>query len=441
MRKRGRFEKQVSLLSLAASVPFLCLALWAMGHADISIWLILLTALLGSIVITYTHHRIHQRLAYKFRSLTNLLDGIAQGEYSLRARSDPRPGESGELMATINRLATNLSEQRRESVENQLLARLVIDHIDVAIVALGSHNQISFVNPAARSLLRLDCGDSNGALLKQLSFVDSLSIGSHQVVELSLGGQQGRFNVHVQGFRESGMQNKLLFITDVGTLLRSEERKAWQRLVRVISHEINNSLSPIASISQTLHRSVSRQETRDAQAGNLLEGLSLIAERANGLKQFVGSYRRLAKLPEPEKQMVSILGLVQKSGRLFVNQTIRIESESDVQLFVDPFQFEQVLINLFKNAVEAMSQRKPDGIISIEWRAMGSFLKISILDEGSGIGNPDNLFVPFYTTKDKGSGIGLVLCRQIVEAHNGRLSIANRTDSKGCIASIEVPLS
>ena len=441
MHKKRPFETQLTQLALISSVLLLLFLLCVMMYANISTPLILLTALLGSVLVIYTSHQIHQKVAYQFRSLNNLLDALTQGDYSLRARSDQSYGALDELVLSINGLASRLCQQRWESVESQLLLRTVIEHIDVAIVALSEENKISFLNPAAKNLLMLDQTDSNAKLLEQLSVVQSFSSGCHQVVELSLGHQQGRFNIHVEEFRESGVQHKLLFITDVRTLLRSEERKAWQSLVRVISHEINNSLSPIASISQTLHRLVSQQSSSTENFKDLMEGLTIITERANGLSHFVESYKQLAKLPEPQKQMVSIFKLVEKISILFESKLIHIKSDFDVQLSIDPFQFQQVLINVFKNAIEAMSQANVEGVISVEWDITEPFCTLVICDEGGGISNPDNLFVPFYSTKKHGSGIGLVLCRQIIEAHNGRISIANKTTSPGCSVKIDIPFS
>lgn len=439
MKKRRSFEAQLTGLSLVASVPLLLLLLWVMLYSEISIWLTLLTAFMASILTAYTAFQIHQKTEYQFRSLGNILDAMIKGDYSLRARSDRNQNALDELVVSINGLAERLSQQRSESIESQLLLDTVIKHIDVAIVALNEMSQISFANPAAEKLLLLDQADSNARLVEQLAFAQSFSSGQHQVVELSLGHQQGRFNVHVEEFREAGRQHKLLFITDVRTLLRSEERKAWQNLIRVISHEINNSLSPIASISQTLYRTTSRQQDRIENGKDLMEGLTIISERATGLKAFVESYKQLAKLPEPRREMVSILRLLERIRILFKNQPIAVESEIDAQLFIDPVQFEQVLINLIKNAVESMSQSNPNGIVTVKWDATTAFFRLDICDQGSGIRNPDNLFVPFYSTKKNGSGIGLVLCRQIIEAHHGRLTIANQADTQGCCATIAIP--
>tara|TARA_R110002073_G_scaffold85978_26_gene204342 strand:- start:4943 stop:6286 length:1344 start_codon:yes stop_codon:yes gene_type:complete len=441
LQKKFSFEAQLTRLSLIGCVPLFLLLLWVMIYADISIWLILLTILMGGMLVSYCCFRIYQKSSYQFRSLSNLLEAMIQGEYSLRARSDTSEGAYEELVVAINGLAQRLSQQRTEAVENQLLVETVIAHIDVAILALNEKNQISFHNPAAEKLLLLDRRDADAGLLEQLAFVQNFSSGHHQVVELTLGHQQGRFTVHVEEFRQAGLPYKLLFITDVRTLLRSEERKAWQSLVRVISHEINNSLSPIASISQTLTRLIRREDAEAPYHGDLIEGLNIIAERANGLGQFVDSYKQLTKLPEPQKQTVSLRRMLEKIPLLFDGQNIILETQGDLSLSLDPVQFEQVVINLCKNAVEAMTQQNPTGDIRISWRADAPFVKLSICDQGGGIHNPDNLFVPFYSTKKQGSGIGLLLCRQIIEAHNGRLTLRNKENSEGCCAMIEVPYS
>jgi two-component system, NtrC family, nitrogen regulation sensor histidine kinase NtrY len=442
MQKRRPFEAHLIRLVLLVSLPLLVLLLWVMVLANISIWLILLTGLIGSLMILYCSYSIYQKISYQFRSISNLLEALIQGDYTLRARTDHSSGAFDELVVAINGLAKRLSQQRWESVESQLLLRTIIEHIDVAIIALNQDNQIRFINPAAGNLLQLKNSSSSQEMLQQLAFVQELTSGCHQVVELSLGYQQGRFNVYVEEFRDAGKQHKLLFITDIRTLLRSEERKAWQDLVRVISHEINNSLSPIASISQTLKRMIERDPQSAAVADDLREGLNIIGERAIGLGQFVDSYKQLAKLPEPQTQPLAIRPLVEKIIALFNHTAIEIETETDFILQLDPVQFEQVLINLLKNAVEATALANPNSpgsTITIRWSVSRQFFKLDICDQGSGISNPDNLFVPFYSTKKQGSGIGLVLSRQIIEAHNGRLTLSSQ-DSGGCCASIELPL-
>lgn len=439
MQKRRPFEAHLIRLVLLASLPLLLLLLWMMVLANISIWLILLTGLFGSLMILYASYSIYQKISYQFRSISNLLEALIQGDYALRARSDQSGGALDELVSAMNDLAQGMSQQRWESVESQLLLRTIIEHIDVAIIALTQNNQIRFSNPAADHLLQLHNTSSNQQLLQQLAFVQELTSGCHQLVELSLGYQQGRFNVYIEEFRDAGKQHKLLFITDMRSLLRTEERKAWQDLIRVISHEINNSLSPIASISQTLKRLIERDARGETLAEDLREGLHIISERAIGLSQFVESYKQLAKLPEPQIQPLAIRPLVEKIVALFNHTAIEIETETNFTLQLDPIQFEQVLINLIKNAVEATALTNPSSIIKIRWAVSHQFFKLDICDQGTGISNPNNLFVPFYSTKKQGSGIGLVLSRQIIEAHNGRLTLSNQ-DSGGCCASIELPV-
>ena len=445
--KRTSFEGQLTLLSLLASLPPYLLLIWVMIYANISIYLVLLVILIGGLVIVFSHSKIHQKSAYQFRSLSNLLDAMVQGDYSLRARTSDGDRALNELVSAINSLALRLNKQRIESIESQLLVQTVIKHIDVAIIAFNESNELALCNPAARKLLQITTTDNGKAFNysgDQLAQVAEIPSGQSQVMTLTFCDQQGKYNVHKETYRRDGKQQALLFITDVSTMLRSEERKAWQALVRVISHEINNSLSPITSISQSLKRLLTKNADIEAHTDFLLEGLTVIAQRSNNLGNFVNSYKQIASLPEPVKQPTSIANLVSKVIKLYPENTVEMQTLNDVNLSVDTVQLEQVLINLVKNGVEAIKNVGANADIqakvSINWQQQGQKLKLSIVDDGTGVSNPDNLFVPFYTTKAKGSGIGLVLCRQIIEAHGGKLSLVNRTEAKGCIAVIELSL-
>ncbi|NQZ86715.1 MAG: GHKL domain-containing protein [Colwellia sp.] len=438
------FEAQLTRLSLLASLPLFILLIPIMIYAAISVYIILLTFLLSTITLIYCHVRIYQKSAYQFRSLSNLLDAMAQGDYSLRARSRDNNSALDELVTTINNLSQRLNDQRIKSVESQLLLQTVINHIDVAIVALDDENTIQLINPAAQKLLQLSSATSKDIakdvptdVLLQLK---SAVIGQSKVMPLNFGDQQGKFTVHVEEFRESGKQHKLLFITDVSTMLRSEERNAWQSLVRVISHEINNSLAPISSISQTSKRLLSRQDDLEKHRTNLVEGLTIISQRTQSLREFVNSYKQIANLPKPKKRLTSLIQLFEKIIPLFKQNNITLLSKEDISLSIDPIQIEQVLINLIKNAIESQTINSDVEAITVSWKINKYKLKISICDQGTGINNPDNLFVPFYTTKKQGSGIGLILCRQISEAHDGQLTLKNRTDRSGCEAILTLPL-
>jgi len=441
MKNKVSFEKQLTQLSLIACLPVFFLLIFMMIYAEISTPLVLLTILLCSIVIIYCHTKIHQISAYQFRSICNLLDAMIQGDYSLRARTSEGDTALNELVDSVNSLAQRLTKQRTESVESQFLLQTVIKHIDVATIALNDNNEFAFINPAAESLLGLTVNTKEITSSDQLEQLKHLERGNSKVMNLTFNKQQGKFNVHMEEFREAGKQHKLLFLTDVSRLLRVEERNAWQSLVRVISHEINNSLAPIASISETLKRMMSKQQNIEMHKENLVDGLSIIAQRANNLTNFVNSYKQIAQLPEPKKSKTNIRELINKVIALYQNNNIHIISSDDVSLLIDPVQIEQVLINLIKNAIESVNVTKNDGNIEISWKLEQRKFQLFISDQGAGISNESNLFVPFYTTKKQGSGIGLVLCRQILEVHNGQLSLKNKTNETGCLATIDLPIA
>jgi two-component system nitrogen regulation sensor histidine kinase NtrY len=461
MQTKKSFESQLVNLSLFASIPSFILLIIMMFYANISIFLILLILLLGSVSIVFCHTQIHQKSAHQFRNLSNLLDAMIREDYTLKARPSHGDIALNELVDSINTLSNRLNKQRIESVESQLLLNTIIKHIDVAIIALNANNEPVLINPTAEKLLHISeatLQDSSSKQLEQLKQLGQLASKESRVMPLTFGSQQGKFNVHIEEFREAGKPHKLLFITDVRTLLRSEERNAWQSLVRVISHEINNSLAPISSISQTLKRTLTRltrEENVESCKDNLLEGLSIIAQRASNLSDFVNSYKQISQVPEPKKQYVSIASLVEKVIPLYQNtlnkntlnqnptypkSRIIVSSSKDVELYIDPVQFEQVLINLIKNAVESIQNKGSTGEVNVSWQMNENLFSLIISDEGSGISNKDNLFVPFYTTKNQGSGIGLVLCRQILEVHNGQLNLIDREDKSGCLAIIELPI-
>ena len=440
MHKKQSFEVQLTQLSLIASLPLFFLLIWVMIYAEISIYLILLTVLFASISIVLCHVKIHQKSSYQFRSLSNLLDAMIRGDYSLRGRSNQNDVALNELVDAINGLAIRLNKQRIESIESQLLLRTVINHIDVAIITLSGENEMLLLNPAANKVLQLSNEMSHTLSIKQLEQLSQLDSGQSKVMTLLFPNQQGKYNVHMEEFRDAGKQQKLFFISDVSNILRSEEQNAWQSLVRVISHEINNSLAPIASISQTLKRFLNRKDDIENHKNDLIEGLSIISQRTNNLKDFVNSYKQISSLPNPQKVSTSINDLVNKIIPLYAKSNIIITDNADVILFIDPVQIEQVLINIIKNAVESTQSVNSDGLVDLSWLAEKNTFTLTISDEGAGILNPDNLFVPFYTTKQRGSGIGLVLCRQILEAHNGQLTLTNRLDKKGCLAVISIPI-
>jgi len=245
-------------------------------------------------------------------------------------------------------------------------------------------------------------------------------------------------------FREGGRPHQLVVIADLSQPLREEELKAWQDLVRVLGHELNNSLAPIKSIAGSLSTVLQREPRPPDWEADMRTGLDIIAARAEGLARFLQAYSRLARLPPPSLAPCPLLELVQRVIALETRMVITLREGPALDLRCDPAQIEQALINLTQNAVESvLEQPNTSGSaasVRLGWRRDGVMAEISIEDNGPGIAQTANLFVPFFTTKREGSGIGLVLCRQIAESHGGSLSLANREGGPGCVATLRIPV-
>jgi signal transduction histidine kinase len=259
-------------------------------------------------------------------------------------------------------------------------------------------------------------------------------------VELALPGTGGgRWELRRRSFRQGGLPLELVMLTDISRVLRSEERQVWQRLVRVLSHEINNSLAPIKSVAATLTELLERAPRPADYEEDLRKGLSVVAARADSLGRFMASYARLAKLPPPTPSLVDVGAWVTGVARLETRLPVRVTPGPPLTIEADADQLEQVLINLVTNAVEAALET--GGGVEVTWgsRSGNGGVEVRVLDEGPGLASTGNVFVPFFTTKPRGSGIGLVFSRQVVEAHGGALTLANRRDRRGCEARVSLP--
>jgi signal transduction histidine kinase len=221
--------------------------------------------------------------------------------------------------------------------------------------------------------------------------------------------------------------------------LREEQLRAWQRLVRVLGHELNNSLAPIKSIAATLETSMDRLPRPPDWAEDMKSGLGIITSRSESLEKFLQGYTRLAKLPPPQSAPFDLPAMLRRAAALERRLEVEVDAGVPVELVADEAQLEQAVINLVKNAVEAsLDQQTP--VVRISWRTAGANAEICIDDNGTGIGDTANLFVPFFTTKPGGSGIGLALCQQIAENHGGSIGLYNRDDRSGCSAILRLPL-
>jgi nitrogen fixation/metabolism regulation signal transduction histidine kinase len=434
--RRLTHEWRLAWLAVFAALPATALALYRLlsGSGD-GAWLAAV-ALVGWVMALALTLR--SRAAWPLRTLSNLLSGLREGDFSMRIRGGSRRDALGELLIEANALAGELRGQRLAALEASSLLRAVMSEIDVAILVFDHDNRLKLANRAAERLLATPIERLVGSSADTLDLADCLDGEAARTVERSFPGGSGRFGVRRATVREGGVPHQLLVVANLSTALREEERTAWQRLIRVLGHELNNSLAPIKSIAGSLSRRVGQPELSAEARDDLVRGLAVISERAESLARFMEGYSRLARLPPPRRQPLDIDRFVDDVAPLEKRAQVTVRGGPSTTLAADPDQLQQVLINLIANGAEAIEGR--EGGVEVAWREEAGDLVIEIVDDGPGLANPGNLFVPFFTTKPKGSGIGLVLCRQIAEAHGGRLDLRNRTDADGCLAELRLPL-
>jgi len=274
-----------------------------------------------------------------------------------------------------------------------------------------------------------------------------LQAEDNDLLSLSNSQQSARWVVKRTSFRLRGVPHTLFVLSDVSEALREEERLAWERLIRVLGHEINNSLTPIKSIAGSLRGRLVSSGDSSEESEDFARGLEVIEDRAESLNRFLQAYRELMGLPAPKLRPVSLASVVKGVAKLETRLQVQIRTSEDVALLADPDQLAQALINLVRNAAEASlspDARKLAGqpaCVEVTWETAQNEVLVNILDNGPGLTNPDNLFVPFYTTKPGGTGIGLVLAQQIAMAHSGSVQLVNRTDGQGCRACMHLPIA
>ena len=367
----------------------------------------------------------------------NLLGALREGDYSIRA-TGARPGSAVDLvMHEINVLGDTLQRQRTEAVESTALLQSVMGAIDVAVFALDMDGHLVLVNPAAERLVGQPAAKLLGRDAQQLRLASYLTGETPRLIDRPFGPESGRLELRRTTFRRDGKPHQLLVFADLSRALREEEQQAWQRIVRVLSHEINNSLTPIKSIAHSIKRMLSRVPDLP-RAGEIQDGLNLIETRSGSLGRFLRAYAQLARLPKPQQRPVQIAGMAHRIAELENRLPVSVTSSEDVEINADPDQLEQLLINIVRNAVDATLETR--GRVWIDWKTVDGSLQLTVEDEGPGLPDTSNLFVPFFTTKPAGSGIGLALSRQIAEAHGGTLALENRTEARGCRAVLRLPL-
>lgn len=483
------------------------------------------------------------------QTLANVVAALREEDYSFRARGANRDDSVGQLSLEINALADTLQTQRVASLEAVALLRRVIAEMNAPVLAFDQEHRLRLLNPAAERVFSLESTRHLGKTAEDLALTDLLGEPSDTVLQLDLPrpsppgvkrpepSQSARWMIRRGEFRQRGIPHTLVVLSDVSAALREEERLAWRRLIRVIGHEISNSLTPIKSIAGSLRSRIPQAPSHAPQGvpepangateatappahlenpafawttsplqRDLQRGLSVIENRAESLNRFVQAYRQLAQLPSPVLKRVPLVPLLERVVSLEIRLDVRLLHAPDVELLADADQIEQLLINLVRNAVESaltcveepeagaperpavaagirtnpveseepvilsepsesvapapgrnnQYSRESNGPafpsltpppkpctpdVTLRATEEGDLVCIIIEDNGPGLANPENLFVPLYTTKKSGSGVGLALARQIVEAHGGAIDLRNKPNHTGCIAEVRIPVA
>ena len=413
-----------------------------LGHSS---WLLRLGVAAGLLLaLTALMRSSFHQVVRPLQTLSNVVSAMRENEYSFRSREIQEGDALGDLAAQINALSGDLRKRRYRETETFALLERVVETMDVPVFAFDDAGRLQLTNPAAARMLGVPMETMLGTDAASLGVAGVLRAGDKGVVSLTGAAGETRWMVRRSKFYQNAIPHTLLLLSDVGGVLREQERQAWQRLIRVMAHEVNNSLTPIKSIAGSLRMTL-QQSAASAGRPNPVDmehGLAIIDERAESLNRFLQGYSQLAKLPPPALAPIEIYLLLERVCSLEVRVPVALSGDRNVAIPADAAQLEQALINLIRNAADAAMQtsaQRPSEVHVTLHCEPGAAL-IEVADNGPGITNPANLFIPFYTTKPGGTGIGLVLSMQIVEAHGGTLTLTNRANTAGCCAQIRIPL-
>ncbi|HVR35459.1 MAG TPA: ATP-binding protein [Methylomirabilota bacterium] len=436
------FERRIWFLALLVMAPGLAATSVLVLSGGISAgWSALVLVLAGCVSLGFAW-RLVNAIRFPLRTLSNHISSLREGDYSLRMRGGRTGDALGELVLELNALAESLRGKRLEGVEAEALLRKVMEEIEVAIFTFDPDGRLQFVNRAGAQLLDRPVSEIPGKTAGEIGLAECLEGDAARLIESGFGGRMGRWAMRRTTFREGGRPHQLLVITDLSRALREEERQAWKRLIRVLGHELNNSLAPVRSIGASLERLMDREPRPEDWEKDVRDGLGVIRSRAEALSRFMEAYGRLARLPPPVKRAVNVRDWIRRVIRLEPRLPVTLGQGADAVLKADPDQMDALLINVVRNAVDAALGGRPSGgaRVEVNWETRDNALLLRVSDNGPGVPESANLFVPFFTTKPEGSGIGLVLCRQIAEAHDGLLTLANQDRNSGAVVTLQLPL-
>lgn len=432
-----RFERRVLGGVLLVAAPALLALLVLVVHPPVDAtvrWMLFAAAVALTAALARWQRR---RVVFPLYTLAGLLEALREGDYSLRG---VQGGVLGDVVYDINALAERLQKERLEFEESAHLLGKTLAALDSAVFVFDEGLRLRLLNPAGQRLLDAEHHRLFGLSAAELGLAALLDGPADQVAMHTFPGRSGRFQLRHAALRSGGRGGRLLVVNDVGRVLREEERAAWQRLLRVLGHEVNNSLAPIQSMAGTLAMLAAREPLPVDWREDFRSGLEVIGNRAGALARFLTGYGRLARLPPPQRAVVDLREVVEKIARLPLvhpaDRRVTLEEGAPLAVSADADQLEQALINLVRNAIEAAA-----GEVRVRWRRQGERALVEVEDDGPGPPPSDNLFVPFFTTKPGGSGIGLALARQIAEAHDGGVALTVRSDGQpGALACLWLPL-
>jgi nitrogen fixation/metabolism regulation signal transduction histidine kinase len=385
---------------------------------------------------------VKNKVAFPLRTILNLLGALREGDYSMRLRGARRDDAMGELSWEVNRLVQFLQGQRFDAVESTALLRKILAEIDVALFGFDSRGILEWVNDSGQRLLKLNNEKILGCHAEKFGLDLCLRGAAPRIVDLSLPGGGGRWELRRATYREKGISHQLVFLSDMTRTLHEEQRQAWRRLIQILRHEINNSLTPIQSVAQSLQTRLKQEARSQNWEDDVREGLKIIAERSEVLGGFIASYSRLTRLPDPTFAEMNVEEWIHHVVGLETRLSVEIKHGPELAIQSDRSQLDQLLINIMSNAVEASleAKRQANEHVVVTWKIAGAFLEVWIDDDGPGLDTTKDPFVPFFTTKPEGSGIGLALSRQIAEAHGGYLTLTNHPERPGCRALLRLPI-
>jgi len=451
-RHRAPFERRVDRFAFFLVAPALVVSailIWQQPWSLGSKLLLLGSELLACFLIGLA---LHDHVVRPLQTLANVVGALRDEDYSFRARLAVPNDALGELSLEVNALADLLAQHRTGAIEAAALLQRVVEEVEIPIFAFDPAGRLRLLNSAGEKLLQQPSTLLLGRTATELRLDNSLSCENETLIQLQFG-TGARWFVRRSAFRQQGVPHTLVVLSDVSRALREEERRAWQRLIRVMGHELNNSLAPIKSIAGSLNARLSGIELGTDERADFERGLGIIESRAASLNRFLQAYRQLAQMPPPVLKKCSVLTVTRRITAMEPRVPVALIPGPDINLMADQDQLEQMLINLLRNAADAVLESTEAGgnangstrpverpTIELTWKLNGREVVLTIDDNGPGLMNPGNVFVPFYTTKPSGSGIGLVLSRQIAEAHGGSLELSNRTGQRGCRVTITLPL-